>query len=32
MKKLGKPGLLGYYQFDDEGVAGQRVALVDHVC
>ena len=30
MKKLGKQDLLGYYQFDDEGVAAQRVALVDH--
>ena len=30
MKKLGKEDLLGYYQFDDEGVAAQRVALVDH--
>ncbi len=30
MKKLGKQDLLGYYQFDDEGVAAQRVSLVDH--
>jgi len=30
MKKLGKQDLLGYYQFDDEGVQAQRVALVDH--
>jgi TldD protein len=30
MKKLGKQDLLGYYQFDDEGVAAQRVNLVDH--
>jgi len=30
MKKLGKQDLLGYYQFDDEGVPAQRVALVDH--
>jgi TldD protein len=30
MKKLGKQDLLGYYQYDDEGVAGQRVVLVDH--
>jgi len=30
MKKLGKEDLLGYYQFDDEGVAAQRVVLVDH--
>ncbi len=28
-KKLGKQDLLGYYQFDDEGVAAQRVVLVD---
>jgi TldD protein len=30
MKKLGKEDLLGYYQFDDEGVAAERVPLVDH--
>jgi TldD protein len=30
MKKLGKQDLLGYYQYDDEGVVGQRVVLVDH--
>ena len=30
MKKLGNQDLLGYYQFDDEGVAAQRVVLVDH--
>ncbi len=30
MKKLGSQDLLGYYQFDDEGVAAQRVVLVDH--
>jgi TldD protein len=30
MKRLGKQDLLGYYQYDDEGVAGQRVVLVDH--
>jgi TldD protein len=30
MKKLGKQDLLGYFQFDDEGVAAQRVVLVDH--
>src|SRR5229473_4575941 len=30
MKKLGKQDLLGYYQFDDEGVQAQRVALVEH--
>jgi len=30
MKKLGTQDLLGYYQFDDEGVPAQRVTLVDH--
>jgi TldD protein len=30
MKKLGKQDLLGFYQFDDEGVPAQRVPLVDH--
>jgi len=30
MKKLGNEDLLGYYQFDDEGVPAQRVMLVDH--
>jgi TldD protein len=30
MKKLGKQDLLGYYQYDDEGVIGQRTVLVDH--
>ncbi len=30
MKKLGSQDLLGYYQFDDEGVPSQRVNLVDH--
>src|SRR6202030_3951210 len=30
MKRLGKEDLLGYYQFDDEGVPAQRVTLVDH--
>jgi predicted Zn-dependent protease len=30
MKKLGKEDLLGYYQFDDEGVPAQAVTLVDH--
>ena len=30
MKKLGDQDLLGYYQFDDEGVAAQRVVLVNH--
>ena len=29
-KKLGNDDLLGYYQFDDEGVPAQRVTLVDH--
>jgi predicted Zn-dependent protease len=29
-KKLGPQELLGYYQFDDEGVPAQRVTLVDH--
>ncbi len=30
MKRLGGQDLLGYYQFDDEGVPAQRVTLVDH--
>ena len=30
MKKLGGEDLLGYYEFDDEGVPAQRVTLVDH--
>jgi predicted Zn-dependent protease len=30
MKKLGNQDLLGYYQYDDEGVVAQRVVLVDH--
>jgi len=30
MRKLGNQELLGYYQFDDEGVPSQRVTLVDH--
>ncbi len=30
MKKLAGEDLLGYYQFDDEGVPAQRVTLVDH--
>ncbi|MGB2589680.1 MAG: metallopeptidase TldD-related protein [Candidatus Acidiferrum sp.] len=30
MKKIGSQELLGYYQFDDEGVPAQRVTLVDH--
>ncbi len=29
-KRLGKQDLLGYYQYDDEGVIGERVMLVDH--
>lgn len=29
-KKLGKEDLLGYYQFDDEGVSSHEVVLVDH--
>jgi predicted Zn-dependent protease len=29
MKKLGPSDLLGYYQFDDEGVKSHRVILVD---
>ncbi len=29
-KRLGKQDLLGYYQYDDEGVIGERVTLVDH--
>ena len=29
-KKLGNQDLLGYYQFDDEGVPAQAVTLVDH--
>jgi TldD protein len=29
MKKLGSQDLLGYFQFDDEGVPAQRVTLVD---
>jgi len=29
-KKVAGQDLLGYYQFDDEGVAAQRVVLVDH--
>lgn len=29
-KKLGAQDLLGYYQFDDEGVPAQQVTLVDH--
>jgi predicted Zn-dependent protease len=30
MRKLGSTDLLGYYQFDDEGVKSHRVTLVDH--
>ena len=30
LKKLGNQDLLGYYQYDDEGVIAQRVDLVDH--
>jgi TldD protein len=30
MKKLGPTDLLGYYQYDDEGVKAHRVTLVDH--
>jgi TldD protein len=30
LKKLGTQDLLGYYQYDDEGVPAQRVVLVDH--
>jgi len=30
LKKLGKQDLLGYYQYDDEGVIAERVTLVDH--
>jgi TldD protein len=29
-RKLGSEDLLGYYQFDDEGVPAQSVTLVDH--
>jgi len=29
-KKVGNQDLLGYYQYDDEGVTAQRVVLVDH--
>jgi TldD protein len=29
-KRLGNQELLGYYQFDDEGVPAQNVTLVDH--
>jgi predicted Zn-dependent protease len=30
LKKLGNEDLLGYYQFDDEGVPAQKVNLVEH--
>jgi predicted Zn-dependent protease len=30
MTKLGRQDLLGYYQFDDEGMPAERVTLVDH--
>jgi TldD protein len=30
LKKLGNQDLLGYYKFDDEGVAAQKINLVDH--
>jgi TldD protein len=30
MKKLGSSDLLGYYEYDDEGVRAHRVTLVDH--
>jgi TldD protein len=30
MRKLGSTDLLGYYEFDDEGVKAHRVTLVDH--
>jgi TldD protein len=30
LKKLGNQDLLGYFQFDDEGVPAQRVPLVEH--
>jgi TldD protein len=30
MQKLGTTDLLGYYQYDDEGVKSHRVILVDH--
>jgi TldD protein len=29
-KKVGNQDLLGYYQYDDEGVIAQQVVLVDH--
>jgi TldD protein len=30
MRRLGKTDLLGYYEYDDEGVRAHRVMLVDH--
>jgi len=30
MRKLGNEDLLGYYEYDDEGVKAHRVVLVDH--
>jgi TldD protein len=30
MRKLGSTDLLGYYEYDDEGVRAHRVTLVDH--
>jgi predicted Zn-dependent protease len=30
MRKLGSTDLLGYYEYDDEGVRAHRVMLVDH--
>jgi TldD protein len=30
MRKLGPTDLLGYYEYDDEGVKAHRVTLVDH--
>ncbi len=30
MRKLGSTDLLGYYEYDDEGVKAHRVVLVDH--
>jgi TldD protein len=30
MRKLGSEDLLGYYEYDDEGVKAHRVVLVDH--
>jgi len=30
MPRLGHDDLLGYYEYDDEGVRSHRVVLVDH--